>query len=195
MRLFPFVFDARSRAWWPGQASVTVRVLRVASQLVRGVSVIAFSDKPIDDHGNAFRRTTRPMHRAGRNRSVDPPAVRPLRARCAPAGPSGDSGRLQRRFPGAEQPSAPGCGRGCGPPPPERSCPNNPHRGVRNWSRPSDSRATLVRPQGARRPSGRLQSDSRATPEPDISRQNVSSTPRNAGPAGVVVGAHEPVSV
>ena len=51
-------------------------------------------------------------HREGRNRSVDPPAVRSLRARCAPAarplpapaGPYGDSGRLQRRFPGAKQP-------------------------------------------------------------------------------------------
>jgi hypothetical protein len=39
-------------------------------------------------------------HREGRNRSVDSPAVRPLRARCAPAGLSGASGRLQKAISG-----------------------------------------------------------------------------------------------
>ena len=105
-------------------------------------------------------------HREGRNRSVGSarcaPAVRPLCARCALAGIFGDSGRLQRRFPGAEQPAASVRGRGCGSPPLESSCPNNPHRGARNWSLRSDSKTTLVHPQGARRPSGRLQSDSRS---------------------------------
>jgi hypothetical protein len=87
--------------------------------------------------------------------------VRPPGARCALAGLSGNSGRLQRRYRGARTT----VGLGEGPPlrrgPPfASSCPNNPHRGARNWSRRSDSRATLVRPPPACRPSERLQSDS-----------------------------------
>jgi hypothetical protein len=79
----------------------------------------------------------------------DPPAVRPPRARCALAGLSGNSGDSKGDSRAPEQPSASERGRGCDAPPLASSWPNNPHRGARNWSRPSDSRATLVRPPPA----------------------------------------------
>jgi hypothetical protein len=111
-------------------------------------------------------------HRGDRNRSVGPPAVHPLRARCAPAGLSGDSRASPTAIPRRRTGQAAVRGGGCGLPPLESSCPNNPHRGARNWSRPSDSGATLVRPQGGGRPSGRLQSDSKATLARYVSQPN-----------------------
>jgi hypothetical protein len=106
-------------------------------------------------------------HRGGRNRSVgsarSAPAAHPLCARNAPAGLSGDCRRLQRRFPDANpnNPSASVRG-GYGSPPLESSCPNNPHRGARNWSLGSNSKTTLVHPQGARQSWGRLETDGQA---------------------------------
>ena len=49
-------------------------------------------------HGRRVHAVTIHIEEAEIGRS-DPPAMRPLCARCAPAGLSRDSGQLQRRFP------------------------------------------------------------------------------------------------
>jgi len=116
-------------------------------------------------------------HREGRNRSVGSarcaPAVRPLCARCALAGIFGDSGRLQRRFPGAEQPAASVRGRGCGSPPLESSCPKQSTsrcpKLVAAVRLQNDSCAPSGRPPAFGATPERLQSDSRATPGPTLS--------------------------
>ena len=99
-------------------------------------------------------------HRGGRNRSVGcarcAPAVRPLRARWPFRGL-----RATPKDPGRS--TTPGAVAATLSPPLESSCPNNPHRSARNWSMGPDSKATLVRPQDARRPSKRLQSDSKGS--------------------------------
>ena len=123
-------------------------------------------------------------HRGVRNRSVDPPAGRPQCARW----PFRNSGRLQRRFPG--RPNNPGIGEGpwLQLAPLEGSCPNNPHRGARNWSWPSDPRATLVRPQV---PAG-LRSDSRATPR-QVLRATSRSRTLGEGSSEVLTSNRSPV--